>query len=113
MKKPWSMSYWGGRPTEDWMFSIGYAAGGAWNETFWGNDRFMELLVQARAELDQGKRRDMYREMQQLVRDDGGAVIPMYANFIDGRSDKVAHPEQVASNWELDGWKLVERWWFA
>ncbi len=113
MKEPWSMSYWGGRSTEDWMFTIGYAAGGSWNETFWSNDRFMELLTAARAELDIEKRRAMYREMQQLVRDDGGAVIPMYANFVDGRSEKVAHPEQVASNWELDGWKLCERWWFA
>ena len=113
MKKPWSMSYWGGRPTEDWMFSIGYAAGGAWNESFWSNDRFMELLVAARAELNQEKRRAMYREMQELVRDDGGSVIPMYANYIDGVSTKVAHPEQMASNWELDGWKLLERWWFA
>ena len=113
MKTPWSMSYWGGRPTEDWMFSIGYAAGGSWNESFWSNDRFMELLVQARAELDQDKRRAMYREMQVLVRDDGGSVIPMYANYIDGRSEKLAHPERIASNWELDGWKVLERWWFA
>ena len=113
MVKPWTMSYWGGRPTEDWMFTIGYAAGGPWNESFWGHDRFMELLLQARAELDQEKRREMYREMQVLVRDEGGSVIPMYANFLDGVSDKVAHPEQVGSNWELDGWKLIERWWFA
>lgn len=92
------------------MFLIGYAAGGAWNESFWSNDRFMELLVEPRAELDHEKRRAMYHEMQVLVRDDGGSVIPMYANFIDGVSDKVTHPEQVASNWELDGWKLLERW---
>ena len=65
------------------------------------------------AELNQEKRRAMYREMQGLVRDDGGSVIPMYANYIDGVSTKVAHPEQMASNWELDGWKLLERWWFA
>ncbi len=37
----------------------------------------------------------------------------MYANYIDARSDKVAHAPEVASNWELDGWKLLERWWFA
>ncbi len=113
MKKPWSMSYWGGRPTEDWMFSIGYAAGGAWNESFWAHDRFNELLVAARAELDSDKRRNIYHEMQQIVRDDGGSVIPIYANYVDARSEKVTHDEQVASNWELDGWKLLERWWFA
>ena len=113
MKKPWTMSYWGGRPTEDWMFTIGYAKGGDWNESFWSNDRFMKLLVQARAELDKEKRRGMYFEMQQLVKDDGGSVIPMYANFIDAKHEKLAQPEKAASNWELDGWKVVERWWFA
>ena len=113
MKKPWSASYWGGRPTEDWMFTIGYAKGGAWNESFWSNDTFMGLLTTARAELDTTKRREMYREMQMLVRDDGGSVIPMYANWVDARSDKVAHDDKVAANWELDGWKVLERWWFA
>ena len=51
--------------------------------------------------------------MGALSRDDGGAVMPLYANFVDAKSEKVAQPEQVASNWELDGWKLIERWWFA
>ena len=27
MKKPWCFSFWGGRSSEDWMFSVGYAAG--------------------------------------------------------------------------------------
>ena len=113
MKKPWSMSYWGGRPTADWMFTVGYAAGGSWNESFWSNDRFMELLLAARAELDEAKRGEMYYEMQQLCRDDGGALVPMYANNVDARSKKVAHMGKLASNWELDGWKCLDRWWFA
>jgi peptide/nickel transport system substrate-binding protein len=113
MKKAWSMSYWGGRPTEDWMFTVGYAAGGAWNESFWSNDAFMKLLVEARAELDQAKRGEMYAEMQRLVRDDGGSVIPMYANNVDARSKKVANDGTLASNWELDGWKCLDRWWFV
>ena len=95
------------------MFTVGYAAGGAWNETYWSNDRFMKLLVEARAELDSEKRRTMYHEMQELVRDDGGAVVPMYANYVDARTEKVARPEKIASNWELDGWKLLDRWWMA
>ncbi|KSV74478.1 hypothetical protein N182_27945 [Sinorhizobium sp. GL2] len=113
LKQPWSMGYWSGRPTEDWMFSIAYAAGAPWNETHWDNPRFMELLIAARAELNQDKRRDMYREMQLLVRDEGGAIIPLYANLIDAHSDKIAHETVVGTNFELDGWKALERWWFA
>jgi peptide/nickel transport system substrate-binding protein len=113
MQKPWCTSYWSGRPTEDWMFTQAYAGDASWNDTFWQNERFNLLLKEARSELDEAKRRDMYVEMQMLVRDDGGAVIPMFGNHVMGHSTKVAHDEHVAGNWEEDGGKLIERWWFA
>ena len=113
MKDAWCASYWSGRPTEDWMFSQAYAAEASWNETFWKHDRFDVLLRAARAELDESKRREMYGEMQLIVRDEGGAVIPLFSNFVIGVSTKVAHSESVAGNWDLDGLKILERWWFA
>ena len=65
MNKPWGMCYWGGRPTEDWMFSTSYAAGASWNDSFWNHERFNKLLLLARAELDETHlRREMYVEMQ-------------------------------------------------
>jgi peptide/nickel transport system substrate-binding protein len=114
MQHPWCASYWSGRPTEDWMFSQGYADDSSWNETFWKNDRFNMLLREARAELDETKRRDMYWEMQGIVRDDGGAVVPLFANHLMAyQRDKLMHPDKVAGNWNLDGYKLIERWWMA
>ncbi|MEP3244182.1 MAG: ABC transporter substrate-binding protein [Sneathiella sp.] len=110
LKKPFVSGYWNGRPTEDWMFSMTYAKGAPWNETHWANERFNELLLTARAELDDDKRRKMYHEMQLLCRDDGGAIIPMFANYVDARNEKIGHGK-LASNRFLDGWKLVERWW--
>ncbi|MGI9301579.1 MAG: hypothetical protein ACR2RB_02575 [Gammaproteobacteria bacterium] len=47
-------------------FGNGYAAGGEWHESFWPHERFMELLVQRLVELDDNKRREMYREMQAI-----------------------------------------------
>jgi peptide/nickel transport system substrate-binding protein len=113
MKRAWCASYWSGRPTEDWMFSQAYAADSNWNETFWKNDRFNVLLKAARSEIDEAKRREMYGEMQRLVRDDGGSVTPMFANHVMGLSNEIAHPESIASNYEFDGYKLLTRWWFA
>ena len=113
MKKPFVVSYWGGRPTEDWMFSQVYASNSKWNESFWSNATFDKLLLEARAELDDNKRRDLYVQMQGIVRDEGGSIIPMYANYVDARSTRVTHGEKIASNWELDGRKLLERWWAA
>ena len=106
LKDPWCASYWGGRPTEDWMFSQVYSANAidtGWSETFFNNARFEELLPQARAELDNNKRREMYVEMQKIVHDNCSSIIPMFLPYAAASSDKVKRPENVASNWELDG----------
>ncbi len=110
-KKPWCAVYWGGRATEDMMFSTAYAKGAAWNDTFWNHARFNELLVTARAELDETRRRAMYGEMQQIVRDEGGVVVPMFSADLAAASDKIGHAKPAA-NWELDGFRAPERWWF-
>ena len=112
MKKAWCAVYWGGRATEDWMFSTAYAAGATWNDTFWSHDRFNKLLLEGRAELDDAKRREIYGEMQKIVRDEGGVVVPIFNNYVFAMSDKVQHDE-MAGNWDLDGNKAMERWWFA
>ncbi|MGH6939426.1 ABC transporter substrate-binding protein [Hypericibacter sp.] len=113
MKKPWCLGYWSGRPTADLMFTTAYAEGAAWNETFWKNARFNELLGTARSELDQAKRADMYREMQQIVHDDGGAMVLMFYNYVGAHAKNVAHPDKLARNWDVDGLKITQRWWFA
>lgn len=112
-KKPFVMCFWNGRPTEDWMFSQVYSSGAEWNDTHWKNPTFDSLLTAARTELDEAKRREMYREMQRLVRDDGGVIVPMYANYVMARSSRVARGDSIGANADLDGWKCGERWWFA
>ncbi len=112
-KKPWAMVYWEGRATEDWMFSQAYARGADWNESHLDHARFNKLLIAARAELDEPKRREMYVEMQRIVRDEGGTVVPMFANFVLASSKKVAHDKSMAGNWDMDGSKAAERWWFG
>jgi len=112
LKEPFTAVYWFGRPTEDWMFSTVYAEGVPWNDTNWKHERFNRLLKEARAELDTDKRREMYYEMQRIVRDEGGAVIPVFANFVFATRDNVGHPDGLAANIGLDGLRLIERWWF-
>ena len=113
MKKPWVGSYWGGRPTEDWMFSQVYRKGADWNETLFEHERFNKLLVEGKAELDSGKRREIYVEMQRILHDEGGAVIPMFSAYVGAVTKSVGLPENLASNWGFDGEKCAERWWFA
>jgi peptide/nickel transport system substrate-binding protein len=112
MKKPWCMSYWGGRPTVDWMMTTAYASEAAWNDTFWKHPRFDELLAAARAETDDAKRAAMYAEMQQVLHDDGGIIVLMFNNFVNARSKKIARGE-LNSNYDHDGGYMYRRWWFA
>ena len=95
------------------MFSQVYAAEASWNDTFWKHERFNELLVQARAELDKAKRREMYIEMQRIVHNEGGVCLPLFQADTIAYTDKVAVPDPIANNWELDGHKHTERWSFA
>ncbi|MCL4676784.1 MAG: peptide ABC transporter substrate-binding protein, partial [Pararhodobacter sp.] len=90
-----------------------YASNAAWNEGAFSNARFDELLVLARGELDQALRTSMYAEMQRILSDEGGSVIPFFRNHVYGRSTSVAHSGQLGSDWPLDGHRAMERWWTA
>lgn len=114
-KKPFCASYWGGRPTPDWMYSSGYLEDIEWNETAWRDtpeaDKFNKLVKQARAELDFEKRKDMYWETQRLINEDCGTIVAMFANHIMALDESIGHDENMGANWELDGGKAPERWW--
>ena len=109
----WCMAYWSGRVTEDWMFSTAYAEDAAWNDSSWKHPEFNRLLVAARSELDEAKRRDMYVEMQRLVSDEGGVMVPVFNNYVHAISNTVTHEKEMAANWDKDGQRWAERWWFA
>ncbi|MGB0848161.1 MAG: ABC transporter substrate-binding protein [Thiolinea sp.] len=113
MKKPFVACYWSGRATENWMFSQVYAADAKWNDTFWKHEKFNKLLLEARAELEPKKRREMYVEMQQILHNDGGLCLPLFQSDVMAYSDKLNVPEVVGNNWELDGGKFADRWSFA
>ncbi|KRQ96863.1 hypothetical protein CQ10_29870 [Bradyrhizobium valentinum] len=111
-KKPFYTDYWAGRPTVDWMLSTVYAKSSPWNLTRWTHARFNDLLAQARAETDEKTRAGMYAELQQIIHDDGGAIVFFFSNYVEAASKKLAHGV-LANNLESDGAKMAKRWWFA
>jgi peptide/nickel transport system substrate-binding protein len=94
------------------MFTTAYVTGAAWNDTFWSNADFDKALAAARSDLDANKRAGMYAELQNLVAEDGGALVLMFNNLVNVHSDKLAHGP-VAPNYDVDGMKIAQRWWFA
>jgi peptide/nickel transport system substrate-binding protein len=112
-KKPFVVVNDGQRPTPDMMFSLFFRDGAPWNDNNWHNDRFQNLLVAAKSELDDKKRGAMYAEMQSLCRDDGGTMVVFFNNRVYARRENVAHGPSISSEWELDGARAYQRWWFT
>jgi peptide/nickel transport system substrate-binding protein len=54
----------------------------------------------------------MYAEMQQLLHDNGGTIVLVFNNYVEAQSSKLAHGV-ITPNWECDGLKIAERWWFV
>ena len=94
-------------------FTLAFSNQSAWNETHWDNERFEKVLLEARAEQDEAKRREMYGELQRLIRDEGGLIAPVFANTITVTTDKVGTPDQISPAFAMDGLKGPERWWFT
>jgi peptide/nickel transport system substrate-binding protein len=112
MKAPFCASYWGGRPTADQMLTIAYKSDAPWNDTFWKVPAFDKLLLAARVELDQSKRKDMYGQMQGMISSTGGALIPMFIDYLEAGSNKV---QGMKPNPYFDfmGQRIAEKVWLS
>ncbi len=67
-------------------------------------------MLLARAELDSDTRREQYHEMQQILRDDGGVLLPMFANNVQAVNNRISSPETVGGVWQMDNGRMAERW---
>lgn len=84
MRHPMTFGNVNPRPTADLIFSLFFQSGAEWNESGWKNERFDRLLVEARGEADEARRKQLYGEMQRIVHDKCGVAIPVFISLIDG-----------------------------
>lgn len=89
MKHPMGFGNINPRPSADLLFTQFFKSDAPWNESGWKNEKFDQLLLAARAETDEAKRKQMYADMQVLIHEKCGIGIPVFMSFIDGFSAKV------------------------
>ncbi|MCV6611637.1 MAG: ABC transporter substrate-binding protein [Amphritea sp.] len=111
LKKSFVASNWGSRPVEDMILSLAYLSDAKWNEGHFKDQQLDQLIIAARSELDESRRREMYRDVQLIIRDQGGSIIPAFANLIQGLSEKVSTTGQIGGGWDMDGGHFLKRWW--
>ncbi len=95
MNEPLNVVTWNMRPTANSQMAIQFGPGAAWNDTYWNNERMGELLSASLAETDPDKRHTMYCEMQTLIHEGSGMVIPAFSNINDGIADNVMNMPTV------------------
>jgi peptide/nickel transport system substrate-binding protein len=110
LKGDWVSSYWGGRAAATQMLAVAYGAGAPWNETHMKNDKFEKLLADAKGELDETKRKAYIWEMQALLNEDGGAIIPVFKDWVDAHHDKVGG-HTPHGGFDMDNGLILEKAW--
>lgn len=83
-----NMDVWG---TRNYLSQVaqGSLPDSPFNTSGWSNERFASLYEQASAELDDEKRKEIAHEMQQIERDEGPNIIPMFPNAVAARRSNV------------------------
>ena len=89
MKHPLGFGNVNPRPTADLLFSTSFKSDAPWNESGWKSAQFDQLLLAARGEADETRRKQMYGDMQVLVHEKGGLGIPVFISLLDGYDKRV------------------------
>ena len=108
--QPFCASYWGGRPTQDSRYSTSYLSTAEWNDTRFKREDFDKLLLQARSELDEAKRKALYRTMALMVRDEGGLILPVFNDYVMAASTSVKGIVDDIGNDMSNGYVATRVW---
>ena len=95
------------------ILTITYLGGAPWSETKYRNEKLDDLIISARGELDEDKRRAIYSDVQLIIRDEGATIVPLFPSTVAGVSDRIGTPEHIGGGWEMDGGHWAKRWWLA
>ena len=111
-KVPFCAVFWAPRPTADLQLSTTFVSGGAWNDTKYSNPKFDKLIVDARVELNDARRKAMYAEAQSMIAEESGMICFAIGDYLDACSTKLMgldpHPR-----FDLNDQRLAEKGWFA
>lgn len=80
LKKPFGASYWFYCPPA--LIFPFYLSSTTWPETHWYREDFDALVNKAFATVDQGARKDLYKEAQRVLTEEGGLITPAFSSVV-------------------------------
>ena len=109
-QKPFFMSTWSPRPTANMMLSLIFHSEAAYNESKFKNERVDQLLLATLAETDTARRQEMFCELQTIVSNEAGNIIPWHQAIVDGIATQVKGMPRIPLN-NLGGCEWPEFVW--
>jgi len=104
---PFAFTSWTHRPLGVMVLGLAYRTGVPWNESFWSNAKFDELLTKAEGILDVDKRREVIKDIEVLMQEEGPIVQPLWRSVFMAMDKKVkgfaGHPTSYIFPWQ---WSL-------
>jgi peptide/nickel transport system substrate-binding protein len=112
LKVPFCAVYWGRRMSADQTFTQVYGSASDWNDSNWKVPEFDAMVAEARVELDNAKRKEIYGKCQEMIAEDGGMICFAITDYLDGYSPKVQGVAPHA-RYDMDDNRVAEKGWFA
>jgi peptide/nickel transport system substrate-binding protein len=78
LEVPFGTVSWVPRTTVDEQLRLAFHSEAPWNETRYRNPQFDQMLDEARGETDTARRAELYAELQSMLVEEGGQIIPYH-----------------------------------
>jgi peptide/nickel transport system substrate-binding protein len=88
-KFPYSLTIWYMRPLGVQVLALAYRTGEAWNETGYSNPEVDAKLGEALAIADSDKRRELMKDIQQILQDSGIIIQPFWLSLYCHMNERV------------------------
>lgn len=111
-KWPFAQDFW---PFVPYLDNVAFAfiKPGGLNTTSWtaqNNPKYAKLYSEALATLDEGRRKEIAAEMQQIDYNEGSYIIPNFAPTIDGYSAKVGGVLPANTGFSMSNYRFKNLW---
>ncbi len=101
------------RPNADAVLTQFFKSDAGNNDAHWQDPKFDQLLLAARSEIDEARRKALYADMQVLIHEKGGVAIPLFLSSLDAHSARLKGLSTIPVG-GLMGYEFAEHvWWDA
>ncbi len=104
MSKDAFATRWNERPADQVLHEVWHSSA-KWNESYFKDATFDQILSDARRELDFEKRKALYVSAQEYLWENGGTLIPYHVTRLVGVSSRVSNLDAVVN--DAVRWRLI------